>query len=126
MTIAKGWWNQATRDDAANCRTRVFEFLNDPNPEDTEKCARALALYILLGGDDTAICDRVDKIQQSPQMVRVRDALASCAAMLLQAQAAMPEKLQKSNQELINRDEKAFAERRPKISKPFKFKPHPK
>jgi hypothetical protein len=125
MTDPNRWWNQATGDDAGNCRRHVFSFLDDPKPDDTEKCACALALYILLGGDDTAICNRIDKIHESPDMVRVRDALTACEAKLAQAHVAMPEELRKSNEELIIRDEKAFAQRvemlqtgRPLIRKP--------
>jgi hypothetical protein len=129
MTTAERWWNQATSDDAGNCRKTVFGFLDDPNPDDTEKWARALALYILLGGDVTAICDRVDKIQESPYMVRVRDALTTCEAKLLQAHVAMPERLQRSNEELIIRDEKAFAQRCLEIlqaARRVRLRPRPK
>lgn len=115
MTTAKGWWDQATRDDASNCRRSVLTFLGDLNPDDTEKCARALALYILLGGDDTAICDKVDTIQESSHMLRVRDVLTACEANLSQAHVAMPEKLQKSRKQLIVRYEATRARRRLEI-----------
>jgi hypothetical protein len=129
MTAPERWWKQATGDDAGKCRGSVVDFLDRPHPEDTEKCARALALYILLGGDDTAIRDRVDKLQESPQMVLVGDALAACEAKLSQANVAMPEELRKSHADLIVRDEKASARRLREIlrkARTLKLKPRPK
>src|ERR1035438_6263131 len=64
-TNTSRWWGDATADEASGCENVVDTFLNDPNPANGDSFARALALFILLGGDDTNILKEIRGVEDS-------------------------------------------------------------
>jgi hypothetical protein len=102
------WWKKATADDASDARRVIHQFLDAPNPDDADKFSRALALFILLGGSDSSIPGKLDKIDGYPKATIGRNALSVCQTMLEQFPDAIPDWFEKSAKEISRRAAKAF------------------
>jgi hypothetical protein len=104
-TNTSRWWGDATADEASKCESVVNTFLNGPNPTDRDNCARAFALFILLGGDDTSILKRIHGVKDS-QLNDVWIGLKLCVDKLSAFGAAAPDGLQASIAQLGERSQK--------------------
>lgn len=90
------WWHNATIDEVRACESVVHNFLTAPRPDANDEFARALAFYILLGGDEIAISQKIDHIRDFQQADYACGALQSCEAKLSDCQASMTAALKDS------------------------------
>lgn len=125
-TNTSRWWGDATADEASECEIVVNTFLNDPNPANRDNCARALALFILLGGDDTNILKEIHGVKDS-QLNDVWIGLKLCVDKLSAFGAAAPDGLQVSIAQLGKRSQKrsqdTVAEKQEKLKEIAKSRP---
>lgn len=128
-TNTSRWWGDATADEASECEIVVNTFLNGPNPANRDHCARALALFILLGGDDTNILKEIQGVKDS-QLNDVWIALKLCVDKLSAIGAAAPDGLQASIAQLEKRSQDIVTEEQEKLRVKAKsmhrFRPGPK
>ena len=113
------WWNDATADEASKCKSVTDEFLRAPTLAKKDEFARALALFIILGGDDAAIRERLDKISDT-QLGPVCEGLRTFERKLSACGATISTNLQQTIAKLTKHDNenisKVAAERSRRIN----------
>jgi hypothetical protein len=128
-TNTSRWWGDATADEASGCENVVDTFLNDPNPANGDSFARALALFILLGGDDTNILKEIRGVEDS-HLNDVWIGLKLCVDKLSAIGTAAPDGLQASIAELGKRSQKRsqdiVAKKQENLKVKAKSMPHPR
>lgn len=82
-TVARVWPREVKLEDARECEVVVRQFFATPNPAGVESCADALALFVVLKGDE-------GKLGSTGESDDVRQALEQCEAKLAGTGVGLP------------------------------------
>jgi hypothetical protein len=108
-----------TAADAEHSAKNVDAFLNQPTVGGIARFSTALALMIILGGDDSAYCEKIEKLSNA-DLDAARSGLEAAEAKLLQMNRAPSERMKASLAELKRRRTEVFEQN---VAKAYKSRP---